>query len=122
MGFFDFIKNTVSSIGNKIGEVATSVKNYVSDKLPGVVEAGKNVVNYIANKGESAVSTVYNDTKNIISTNQQLLKEGIGGAVHVGETLINKGSETITSLGSSLSFPLVIGVAIIGGILLLNRK
>src|SRR5579885_1944241 len=122
MGFLDFLKNTVSSIGKKIAEAASQAKDFVASKLPGVVEAGKNVVNFIANKGESAVSTVYNDAKNMIASNQQLLKEGIGGAVHVGETLINKGSETITSLGSSLSFPLVIGVAIIGGILLFNRK
>lgn len=101
MGFFDSIVGTFNSVVSGIGNGAKSVVNFVRQDLG---------VDAIVGEGWGAVKSVGG---------------AIGGTVSKGQdianNLVNKGADTLDSLGSSLSFPLLL----IGGaaaIFLLTRK
>lgn len=70
---------------------------------------------------KSGVSEVFNTGKGIVTNITSLPNNVIMGSQKIAGQLITTGGTTLSSLGSSLSFPLVIGAAVIGGILLLKK-
>lgn len=78
--------------------------------------------NSVAIKGESVVATVYKDSKGFVQGVGQFATNNINQSFGLGNRLIDKSGDTISSLGKSLSMPLVIGAGLLGGIYLLGRK
>lgn len=118
MGFLDSVKNFFNDVGSTIKSGAESAFQWVSNNAPAVVDTAKDGVKWIASKGESAVSTVYGDVKDYIGKSQDTVKDVIG----LGGKVIETTGNTISNVGNALSMPLVIGVALLGGFLLINRK
>jgi len=121
MGFFDSVKDFFNDVGRTIKDAGQKAINWVSDKAPGVVNTGKDVVTWVANKGESAVNNVYNDAKTYLFNAQGIIGGTVQNTFKTVDNVVNTAGGTISNLGNSLSMPLVIGCAIVGGILLLRK-
>ncbi len=103
MGFFSdtskFFKKAGSDAGKWVKQASKDVSRVVSKDI--VPTVGK------------AITTVYSDAKGFIKTNQDLIKQGIGGTKDV---LIGA-ENTIGGLG----YPFMIGAGVLGAILLLKK-
>lgn len=115
MGWFDNLKNSFKSLGNKINY---GVRKYILSPAKSAAASIKAGATTVLNTAKSAVSTLHQDARDLIGGAGNLIKRGQDT---VGN-LINKGADTITGLGKSLSMPLMIGVGVLGAIFLLNKK
>jgi hypothetical protein len=88
MGFFTKIENKFKSAAKNVGRTAGKMANSVSHAAAGVVNTGKKVV-----------STVYNDTKSLITNLPTSL-------AHAASTMLGAGGDALGKLGSSLIIPI----------------
>ena len=125
MGFFDSIKKGFSKAASKVTGVVKSVANAVADGGKKVYNGAEHFVSGVVDQSKIIAANIYKDGKNAISwtattaaeTAQTVIKQPAELAKHIAD----KASEFGKSAASSLSMPLVIGVAIVGGILLLGK-
>lgn len=121
MGFFDSLKSAFSKVGNTISSGLTKVYKAVAPTISSAAKSVGGILSTGAQKAESAVTTVYNDAKSFLVRQSDTVNNLINKGEQLGEKVLDTAGGTISNLGSSLSFPLVIGAAIVGGILLLKN-
>lgn len=106
MGLLEFIKDSWNGVKHGVSNLTT---NLISGATA------------VYNEGKSAVTALHTDIKDLAYLGAKTVEKEWNTVETIGTRLIDKGSSTIESLGQSLSLPLVIGAALLGGILLLKK-
>jgi hypothetical protein len=109
----------------------------IFDNVNGMFQKAFNTVKYgvqkyIADPVKSVALGAYGVAKNIVSTVHQDVRDLVGGVgaqitgarntfAGLGNTLIGKTGDTVSNLGQSLSFPLVVVGGLIAGAFILKK-
>lgn len=118
---FNETKNFFRKGYDYVVEKVHNAYDYITSGAKKVIEAPKHIAETLYGDGKSLIRGIDRDLNRVLDRGT----ETINNVVHESGQVIQGGQKTIGStisnLGESLSMPLVIGIAIVGGILLLKK-
>ena len=117
-GFSKSLNESMNLIKKKVNDSPVSATDkFVMGWATATGSAGE-VLATAYTDAKSAVSTVYNDATGAAKGVGTFISGTVEKELGLGEKLIDKAGDTVTSLGSSLSLPLVMVAGIVAVVLL----
>lgn len=119
-----FIKKAADWVDDNVVEpVKKAAKDVVDTAKGGVKTIFKTYKKWGEAVGKavaSGVSTVYKDTKQLVTAVASGTKDLAEDVVGLGGKIVDKTADTVQSVGSSLMMPLLIGAGVVGGLYLMK--
>lgn len=109
--FFDRTRVRINSVSHNIGESLARDGKVVSRTIGSALHTG-----------QSAVTTVYKDARSVVSGVGQIVNKNLDRGYDLANHVVDRGGDTVSSLGRSLSLPLLLGAGLVGVIYLGARR